>query len=777
MPQIECAVCLCYIHETNRMRKILLFVILLFSLNVVHAQLNYRSNLNGFKLMDGTTQIENPFWGGFNSPQFQHMDLNGDKLLDIIVFDRYDSKVMPFLRLQNDVFKYAPEYEALLPKGLYYYKTADINSDGKWDIFTLSESSNLLIYINQTTAGSNKLKFNGLGPWYYRNQFDSSFFNLYNPLSFSKFDMPEISDIDGDGDLDILSYDQGNYTYRLFKDVRAEKKWPKDTFEFQIMDACFGYFNEGFDNSILLGECPYKDKLKPRHTGGATCLMYDADADGDKELMISNIGFPRFTYLKNGKAQAKSYYDTMVAYDTIFPRNTVAANKIMFPAGYLVDISGDGVQDLVIAPNNFTDVKETNQVWYYKNLGQGNKPNFQYEKSTLFTDKTLDLGARTAPVFVDIDADGDQDLLVANNGDFEITNGLRDRIALFENTGNAQNPVFTIKDRDFMKFSDSSNLAYQHILPSVGDIDSDGDFDLIIGLINGRIALYENTAGANKPVKWVYKTRDLLKVSLEMGETNSAPFLYDYNADGNMDLLVGYYNGRVSLFEAANKTYNNFTLKSRNAWGARGNEWREDVTPGDWKAFGYAVPRVSDLNGDGKKEFIVGTAYGYTRLYKIEGHPYTDSLLADSSWLFQYTVADSTMPKMGSRVVPAFAELTGDSLQEMVFGLGRGGLMWANSLNTKKLPSNVKPLESISANLYPNPGSNFVVLSRTKGAPASEWKIELYNLQSQLQYETHLGSGEQGVGIPIQDLSNGVYFVKITNLEGQNSSIKLIVQH
>ena len=759
------------------MRKFLLILSFFLLFVSAEAQLNYRSNSKGFKIYDGSNQIENPFWGGFNSPQFQHMDLNGDKLLDMIVFDRYDSKVMPFIRLQNDAFQYAPEYEASLPKGLYYYKTADINSDGKWDIFTLSESSNMLIYINQTTTGSNQLKFKDIGPWYYRNQFDSTFFNLYNPLSFSKFDMPEISDIDGDGDLDILSYDQGNYTYRLFKDVRAEKKWPKDTFEFQIMDVCFGFFNEGFDNSILLGECPYKDKLKPRHTGGATCLMYDADADGDKELMISNIGFPRFTYLKNGRAQSKSYYDTMVAYDTIFPRNTVAANQIMFPAGYLVDVSGDGVQDLVIAPNNFTDVKETNQIWYYKNLGQSNKPNFQYEKSNLLGEKTLDLGARTAPVFVDMDADGDQDLLVANNGDFSITKGLRDRFAFFENTGDSKNPIYVLKDRDYLKFSDSADLAYQHMLPTVGDIDSDGDMDLLVGLISGRIALYENTAGANKPVKWVCKTRDLLKRSLEMGETNAAPFLYDYNSDGNMDLLVGFYNGRVSLFEAGNKTYDNFTLKTKNAWGARGNEWRQDVSPGDWKAFGYAVPRVTDLNGDGKRELLVGTAYGYTRLYQMEGHPYSDSLLADTTWFFQYTVSDSTLPKLGSRVVPAFAELTGDSLQEMVFGLGRGGLMWANSLNNKKLSSGIQAKDKLVAKLFPNPGSNFVILSRGNEASSSDWKIELYNLQSQLQYQTVLGKSESGVGIPVETLSHGVYFVKVTNSSGQNMSIKLVVQH
>ncbi|MFN6048155.1 MAG: FG-GAP repeat domain-containing protein, partial [Bacteroidota bacterium] len=202
------------------LKKIALIILLCIGSHAGWAQFHYRLNTTGVRVFDGNFEIESPFWGGFNSPQFQPFDLNGDKSMDVIVFDRYDSKILPFVRLNNsDVFQYAPEYTARLPKGLYYYKTADLNADGEMDIFTLSESSNLLIYINRTTPGSSNLKFQDLGPWYYRNQYDSTQPIQYNPLSFSKFDMPEISDIDGDGDLDILSYDQGNYTYRLFKDV------------------------------------------------------------------------------------------------------------------------------------------------------------------------------------------------------------------------------------------------------------------------------------------------------------------------------------------------------------------------------------------------------------------------------------------------------------------------------------------------------------------------------------------------------------------------------
>lgn len=758
---------------TNMAKKTVILTLLFLISNFAIGQFNFRHSTNGFRVFDGAFEIESPFWGGLNSPQFQPFDLNGDKQMDVIIFDRYDSKILPFVRQQNDVFKYAPEYESKLPKGLYYYKTADLNSDGEMDIFTLSESSNLLIYINKTTPGSSNLKFQDLGPWYYRNQYDSSFPIQYNPLSFSKFDMPEISDIDGDGDLDILSYDQGNYTYRLFKDVRIEKGWNRDTFEFQIMDICFGYFNEGFDNSIALGECPYKDKLKPRHTGGASCFMYDADADGDKELVISNIGFPRFTYLKNGKAQFKSSFDTMVSVDTLFPQNTVAANQMSFPAGYYLDISGDGVQDLVIAPNDFIDVKETQQVWYYKNKGQFNKPLFELIKTNLFTEKTLDLGSRSAPVFVDIDADGDQDLLVASNGDYAITKGLADRLYYFQNTGSRTTPKFELVNKDFMNFS---QFKFRHSIPNVGDIDGDGDLDLLVGTMKGKVAYFTNVAGKNKPVEWNLTDSNMLNKSPNFNESNASPCTIDYNKDGMLDLLVGYYNGRVSLFECTGLNPLTYIEKTKNAWGVRGNEWRSDVQPQEWKAFGYASPRVYDINGDGKQELIMGTAYGYARLYNIDGHPFTDSLFADTKWIYQKNGLDSSLPNMGSRVVPAFAELTGDTLMEGVFGLGRGGLNFTSSLNSPKPIVGVLQNQLHNVSVYPNPSHTKTTIERGNTAYGI-LKIRLFNISEKSLYSTVLNANETAVNIPTADISDGLYWIEISDERGKTATLKIIIKH
>ena len=70
--------------------------------------------------LDGATQLKNPWAGGLNSPQFSPIDLNGDGIKDLFVFERgYNGKVLTFINqgTPNEVdYFHAPEYESIFPK-------------------------------------------------------------------------------------------------------------------------------------------------------------------------------------------------------------------------------------------------------------------------------------------------------------------------------------------------------------------------------------------------------------------------------------------------------------------------------------------------------------------------------------------------------------------------------------------------------------------------------------------------------------------------------------
>lgn len=701
--------------------------------------------------------LKNPFTGGMNSPQFIEMDLDNDGTGDMIVFDRNDNKILPYLRKNGWV--YSPQFENTLPAGRYWYKTADLNSDGKPDIFTLTEGGNLLIYKNMTAAGDKHTKWQDLGGQYYRNRYDSTFGIIYNILGLSKTDLPEIRDLDNDGDVDIVFYDPWNFSYSMFRDVRAEKGWHKDTWEFQDMDYCFGYFNEGFTNDFILGECAYKDKLKPRHVGGASLVMFDSDEDGDYEMLVSNIGFKKMTFLKNGKAQTGSYYDTMIQVDSIYPPNTKRAADFLFPAGFIFDYNNDGNKDLILAPNGFSDVKETDNVWLYHNAGKTNKPSFEFVTDKFICGESVDAGGKSAPAFCDYDGDGDQDLFVASNGDFELTGGAKDRIMLFKNTGTNKKVSFEITDSDFL-FLSSKGLT--ELIIRFGDVDGDGDVDLYYGSNSGKVGWYRNTAGINKPAAFEFVSDDLLGNSVGLGMNNSAPVLYNYNNDTLPDMLVGMYNGRVALYvNNGTRSLPAYELATTRAWGMRGNEYRTDVTPRGFMTFGYAVPEVADIDNDGNDEILIGTTYGAVRLYQPAGRSVFDSLSAVSGWLWQRTVAgDSTEPDFGSRITLAAADLNSDSIPEFVFGTSRGGLYFAKT-RFSQVASVSKSGQLEKAALYPNPASGSVRIERSN--TAETWNVQLLDMTGRVLHNSRLMPGESNITLNLTSLKGGVYQVSMNN--------------
>jgi hypothetical protein len=127
----------------------ILFVLLVFcGWNIAHAQ--PAGAPKSFYVYDtlpismGSGLLETPLTGGFNSPQFVQLDLNNDGVLDMVVFDRHDQKILPYIR-RNGRWVYDKHYEKTIPRLNFWIRVADLNSDGKPDIFTLSNISNLVL--------------------------------------------------------------------------------------------------------------------------------------------------------------------------------------------------------------------------------------------------------------------------------------------------------------------------------------------------------------------------------------------------------------------------------------------------------------------------------------------------------------------------------------------------------------------------------------------------------------------------------------------------------
>jgi hypothetical protein len=744
-------------------RKLFFILILLAFAPALIAQLpKARNYYTGgyFPIKAGLSILEQPFMGGFNRTQFQNFDLNNDGILDLVCFDRCDNKILPFLRIKNDNFHYAPQYETYFPEGETYYKMADLNADGKADIFTLDESSNLIIFLNITKATDSFPKFKNLGPMIYRNQYAPPFPILYNALSLSKADLPEISDVDGDGDIDIVTYDQSNKTYSMYSDVRADFGWSKDTFEFQNMDICFGYFSDSA-NAFLLGFCPYKLKLKPRHTAGASLLMFDNDEDGDKEMVLSNIGQKTMTLLKNGKKDFSRRYDTMLSWDSIFPRNTTRACNYNFPAGFLADIDGDKVLDLITSPNGDINdplnIREVHQLWYYKNFGKNNKPDFRFQKDNLLQEKTLDLGGKTAPALADYDADGDLDLFVANDGNWEKTHGRQDRIAVFKNVGKKDSASYELVSDDYLSIS---NRGLGDLIIRFGDVDGDGDIDMLAGERSGEVSFYKNTAGKGNPFNLVLADSQLITKPAGFGITNAAPTVYNYDHDSLPDLLVGYYYGGVKLFKnIGTKAKPKYTLSPGNAWGIRANEWYFNDPNWVMLSYGNSVPVVADIDKDGYDDILLGGANGKIRAFHPAGRSVFDSLTADTSWLWQKSLTDSMPPDFGAFAVPEAMDLDGDSVPEIIVGNLRGGLNIATSKNSKIYKDDITSLEMPQFILFPNPGSSNLTIKRT--AARNVWEITIFNFMGQQICSNRMAKSETEIVLNPGKIADGVYFVEV----------------
>jgi hypothetical protein len=143
--------------------------------------------------------------GGLNNPQLYSVDLNGDGVKDMIVFDRDGDRWLALERVNGQWIE-RPSWTKNFPTNKQWVHVVDYNCDGIPDIFGWVVHG-VGVWQGQRTNGILSFTW-ALGPLTELRSVYTPGSPAYN-LQVLSVDRPYIGDIDQDGDIDVLCFDQG----------------------------------------------------------------------------------------------------------------------------------------------------------------------------------------------------------------------------------------------------------------------------------------------------------------------------------------------------------------------------------------------------------------------------------------------------------------------------------------------------------------------------------------------------------------------------------------
>jgi hypothetical protein len=147
--------------------------------------------------------------------------------------------------------------------------------------------------------------------------------------------------------------------------------------------------------------------------------------------------------------------------------------------------------------------------------------------------------------------------------------------------------------------------------PNFADFDGDGDLDLLCGEFRDSFTYFENTGSRKEPRyaagRKLMHDGKLLVMDLEM----IVPAAIDWDADGDMDLIVGDEDGRVALVEHTGKVVDGTPL----FLPPRYFQQEADRV----KCGALATPVGVDWDGDGDEDIVSGNTAGYIQFYENLG--------------------------------------------------------------------------------------------------------------------------------------------------------------
>lgn len=294
---------------------------------------------------------------------------------------------------------------------------ADIDNDSDLDIYLRYHTNNIFVCNNDgnaTFTNAGKMQANGAG------------------LNVDYFSKPEIADLDGDGDLDLLSGDYGGYISAFINEGSGKL-------------STIGYIQaDGEDIRVEFGSAP---------------ALADIDGDSDIDLFVGDKYGNLKVYINNGSNNFSAAGD--------FNADGIIVDFNEYVNLAFADLDNDNDQDLYVGNSGYVKT--------YLNDGSGNflsAGNLQADgRDISFGNDYL-----IAPAFADVDKDGDLDLFLSSC----------DGIYVYVNYGSG---IFSENGKVYVDNLDI--LYYNCPISRLADLDNDGDLELYTSTLYGFINKFE----------------------------------------------------------------------------------------------------------------------------------------------------------------------------------------------------------------------------------------------------------------------------------------------
>ena len=288
--------------------------------------------------------------------------------------------------------------------------------------------------------------------------------------------------------------------------------------------------------------------------------------------------------------------------------STSGSRTIGWAAPEVSDWNSDGLNDVVIG-------HQSGDLFVYLNRGFGRK-GIVFEKQSIVREDGFANGgrpiwtwrfnkancvcpgpARISPRVVDWDHDGKKDLVIGDG------RGAQTRI--WRNIGSDKAPVFSTHHLQYLPPDAGVRPYHETVQPYIADWNGDGAVDLIMGRNRG-VYFYLNTGTAKLPQFDFDRSRLGTKLQGVFPAERLSPVVVDWDDDGRQDLVVGSQRGEVwvarNTGSKAQPVFHGYTrLRAGGQVIHAGSEARI---------------AVADLDGDGRKDLLVGGRTGVVWFYQ-----------------------------------------------------------------------------------------------------------------------------------------------------------------